>query len=46
MDMKRHMLISLFVSMLVSRERGEIIIRIKKSSEERNEIVIRIKGND
>ncbi len=30
MDMKRHMLISLFISMLVSKERGEIIIRIKK----------------
>jgi hypothetical protein len=28
MDMKRHMLICLFISMLVGKERGEIIIRI------------------
>jgi hypothetical protein len=27
MDMKSHMLINFFVSMLVSKERGEIVIR-------------------
>jgi hypothetical protein len=30
MDMKRYILICLFISMLVSKERDEIVIRIKK----------------
>jgi hypothetical protein len=29
MDMKRHMLICLFISMLASKERGEIVLMIK-----------------
>jgi hypothetical protein len=29
MDMKMHMLIYLFISMLVGNERGEIVIRIR-----------------
>ncbi len=45
MDMKRHMLICLFISMLVGKERGEIIIRIKNSYQERIEIVIKIRSN-
>jgi len=35
--MKRHMLICQFISMLVGKERGEIIIRIKDSYQERKE---------
>jgi hypothetical protein len=31
MDMKRYLLIYLFIFMLVDRERGEIVIRIKGS---------------
>jgi hypothetical protein len=31
MDMKKHMLICLFVSMLVGKERGEIVIMIRNS---------------
>jgi hypothetical protein len=31
MDMKRHILIYLFVPMLVGMERGEIIIKIRNS---------------
>jgi hypothetical protein len=30
-DMKRHMLICLFISMLLHKERGEIVIRIRNS---------------
>jgi hypothetical protein len=30
-DMKRHMLIFLFISMLVHKERGKIVIRIRDS---------------
>jgi hypothetical protein len=29
MDMKRHILIFLFISMLMGKERGEIIVKIK-----------------
>jgi len=29
MDMKRHILICLFISMLVDKENGEIVIRIR-----------------
>jgi hypothetical protein len=31
MDMKTHMLICLFISMLVGKERGEIVIKIRDS---------------
>jgi hypothetical protein len=31
MDMKRHILICLFISMLVDKENGEIVIKIKDS---------------
>jgi hypothetical protein len=31
MDMKRHMLICLLISMLVGKEKGEIVIRIRDS---------------
>jgi len=31
MDMKMHMLICFFISMLVGKERGEIVIKIKDS---------------
>jgi hypothetical protein len=31
MDMERHMLIDLFISMLVGKERSEIVIRVKDS---------------
>jgi hypothetical protein len=31
MDMKRHVLICLFISMLVDKEKGEIVIRIRDS---------------
>jgi hypothetical protein len=31
MDMKMHMLICLFISMLVGKERGEIVIKIRDS---------------
>ncbi len=29
MDMKRHMLICLFISMLINREKNEVIIKMK-----------------
>jgi hypothetical protein len=32
MDMKRHMLIYLFIFMLVGKERGEIVIKIRKKT--------------
>jgi len=41
--MKRHMLICHFISMLVGKERGEIIIRTKNSYKERSEIIIIIR---
>jgi hypothetical protein len=41
MDMKRHMLICIFIPMLVVKEMGEIIIKIRDSYYERNEVVIR-----
>jgi hypothetical protein len=31
MDMKRHMLICLFISMLVAKERNEIVIKIRNN---------------
>jgi hypothetical protein len=31
MDMKMHMLICLFISMLVGKEKGEIVIKIRYS---------------
>ncbi len=31
MDMKKHMLICLFIFMLLGKERGEIVIRIRDS---------------
>jgi hypothetical protein len=31
MDMKRHMLFYFFISMLVGKERGEIVIKIKNN---------------
>jgi hypothetical protein len=40
-DMKRHMLICLFIFMLVGKERGEIVIKIKDNYQDRNDIVIR-----
>jgi len=43
MDMKRHMLICHFISILVGKERGEIIIRIKNNYKERSEIIINIR---
>jgi hypothetical protein len=45
MDMKRHMLICLFISMLVGKERGEIVIRITNNYYEKNQVVIRIRGS-
>jgi hypothetical protein len=52
MDMKRHMLVCIFISMLVGKERGEIVIRIidnyyeeKKSSYKEGSEVIRL-GNE
>ncbi len=44
-DMKRHMLICLFISMSIDNERGEIVIRIRNSYYERNEVVIRIRNS-
>jgi hypothetical protein len=41
MDMRKHLLIYLFISMLVGKERGEIIIRIRDNYQERSEIIIR-----
>ncbi len=40
-----HMLICLFISMLVGKERGEIVIRIRNSYEERSEVFIKIRGS-
>jgi hypothetical protein len=40
-DMKGHMLICLFIFMLVIKERGEIVIKIKDSYQDRIEVVIR-----
>ncbi len=40
-DIKRHMLVCLFIFMLVGNERDEIIIKIKDSYQDRNEVVIR-----
>jgi len=40
MDMKRHMLIYLFISMLVAKESDEIVIRIRYNYSERSEVVI------
>jgi len=40
-DMKRHMLICLFIFMLVGKERGEIVIKIKDNYQDRNDIVIK-----
>jgi hypothetical protein len=45
MDMKRHMLICLFISMLMRKERGEIVIRIIDNYYEKNQGVIRIRGS-
>ncbi len=45
MDMKRHMLICLSISMMVGMERDEIIIRIRNNYLEMNEVVIRIRGS-
>ncbi len=45
MDMKRHVLICFFISMLVGKERDEIIIRIINNYLEMSEIVIRIRGS-
>jgi hypothetical protein len=45
MDMKFHMLISFFISMLVGKERGEIVIWIRDSYKEMNKVVIRIRGS-
>ncbi len=39
MDMKRHMLICFFISMLVGKENGKIVIKIKNSYSKRNEVV-------
>jgi len=41
MDMKGHMLICLFIFMLVVKERGEIVIKIKDVYQVRNEVVIK-----
>jgi hypothetical protein len=45
MDMKRHMLICLFISMLMCKERGEIVIRIIDNYYEKNQGVIKIRGS-
>jgi len=39
MDMQRHMLIWFFISMLVGKENGKIIIKIKNNYLKRNEVV-------
>jgi hypothetical protein len=41
MDMKRHMLVCIFISMLVGKERGEKVIRIIDNYYEKNQVVIR-----
>jgi hypothetical protein len=41
MDMKRHMLVCIFISMLVGKERGEKVIRIIYNYYEKNQVVIR-----
>ncbi len=38
MDMKRHMLICFFISILVGKESGKIVIKIKTSYLKRNEV--------
>jgi hypothetical protein len=40
--MKMHMLICLFISMLVGKKKGEIVIKIKDSYENTNEVYIYI----
>jgi hypothetical protein len=45
MDIKRHMLICVFIFMLVGKERGEIVIRIRHSYLERSEVAIKIRGS-
>jgi len=40
MDIKMHILICLFISMLVSREKNEVVIRIGGSYLETNEVVV------
>jgi hypothetical protein len=45
MIMKMHMLICLFISVLVGKERNEIVIKIRDIYYERSEIVLRIKDS-
>jgi len=45
MDMKMHMLICFFISMLVGKERDEIIIWKRDSYKEMSEVFIRIRGS-
>jgi hypothetical protein len=45
MNMKRHMLICLFMTVLVGKERNEIVIKIRDIYYERSEIVLRIKDS-
>jgi len=40
MDMKKHMLVCLSISMVVSKKRGEIIIKIKHNYQERVRLLL------
>ncbi len=45
MDMKKNMLICIFISMLMDNKRGEIILKLKNNYQERNETIIKIRGS-
>jgi len=43
MHTKKHMLIFLFIFMLIAKEKGEIVIRIKNNYKKKSAIVIKKK---